>query len=148
MRRGTCKHYRGAFHKTECKAGVLFDDVVPEPERREGYMLRIPCIQDQDRHKLSVRQLDEFRKRGSCDQYEEPTDEEIASFEEGMKKRVEMMQATIPLIQEIKEIHRGENWNGTVVCPICEGKLSLTHSAYNGHVWGKCETEGCLSWME
>lgn len=35
-----------------------------------------------------------------------------------------------------------------VECPACKGKLHLSQSAYNGHVWGKCETEGCLSWME
>ena len=35
-----------------------------------------------------------------------------------------------------------------VECPICKGKLLLSQSAYNGHVWGKCETAGCLTWME
>ena len=35
-----------------------------------------------------------------------------------------------------------------IECPVCKGRLHLDQSAYNGHVWGKCETEGCLSWME
>lgn len=34
-------------------------------------------------------------------------------------------------------------------CPTgCGGKLHLSQAAYNGHVWGKCTTEDCLSWME
>lgn len=35
-----------------------------------------------------------------------------------------------------------------IECPICRGKLHLSQSSYNGHVHGKCETEGCVSWME
>lgn len=34
-------------------------------------------------------------------------------------------------------------------CPTgCGGKLHLSQAAYNGHVWGKCTTAGCVSWME
>jgi hypothetical protein len=35
-----------------------------------------------------------------------------------------------------------------IECPACGGRLHLSQSAYNGHVHGKCETEGCVSWME
>jgi len=35
-----------------------------------------------------------------------------------------------------------------VECPVCKGRLHLSQAAYNGHVHGKCETVGCLSWME
>lgn len=35
-----------------------------------------------------------------------------------------------------------------IECPKCKGKLHLSQSAYNGHVHGRCETEGCVSWME
>ena len=35
-----------------------------------------------------------------------------------------------------------------IECPICKGKLHLSQAAYNGHVWGKCETDGCANWME
>lgn len=37
---------------------------------------------------------------------------------------------------------------GVVTCPACKGRLHLTQSAYNGHVYGQCETKGCISWME
>ena len=35
-----------------------------------------------------------------------------------------------------------------VECPVCKGRLHLSQAAYNGHVHGKCETVGCVSWME
>ena len=37
---------------------------------------------------------------------------------------------------------------GVIECPICKGRLHLSQAAYNGHVWGKCETAGCANWME
>jgi len=36
---------------------------------------------------------------------------------------------------------------GTIKCPKCGGKLNY-HIANNGHVHGKCETGGCLDWMQ
>jgi hypothetical protein len=58
------------------------------------------------------------------------------------------MRLTFPLISEVKRNHKGKNWQGVVTCPVCKGRLRLSHAAYNGHVWGQCETEGCVSWME
>lgn len=34
-----------------------------------------------------------------------------------------------------------------VECPRCKRRLHYTVH-YNGNVWAKCETEGCLCWME
>lgn len=35
-----------------------------------------------------------------------------------------------------------------IECPICKGRLHLNQSSYNGHCNGRCETEGCVEWME
>jgi len=35
-----------------------------------------------------------------------------------------------------------------IECPACKGRLHLSQAAYNGHVHGRCETAGCVSWME
>lgn len=35
-----------------------------------------------------------------------------------------------------------------IECPICKGRLYIRQASHNGHVWGQCETEGCVSWME
>jgi len=40
------------------------------------------------------------------------------------------------------------NRSEVVECPACKGRLHLSQAAYNGHVHGKCETDGCVSWME
>lgn len=38
---------------------------------------------------------------------------------------------------------------GSFDCPICnKGKLHYTISGYNGHIHARCETSGCVSFME
>lgn len=68
------------------------------------------------------------------------------------------IKAMLVAVAEIKKKHKvvmewenptGKNKaaEGHIECPICKGRLNYTISSYNGHVWGQCETEGCLSWM-
>lgn len=38
--------------------------------------------------------------------------------------------------------------SGTTPCPKCGATLHYSVAACNGHVWGKCETDGCLAWMQ
>ena len=33
-------------------------------------------------------------------------------------------------------------------CPVCEGTLRYAVADYNGHIHAKCETNGCVQWME
>lgn len=35
----------------------------------------------------------------------------------------------------------------TIPCPVCKGDLVYS-VASNGHMWGKCRTEGCVEWIE
>jgi hypothetical protein len=35
-----------------------------------------------------------------------------------------------------------------IECPLCKGQLHLGQSSYNGHCRGRCETEGCITFME
>jgi hypothetical protein len=37
---------------------------------------------------------------------------------------------------------------GKIECPVCKGDLYWRRARINGHVWGKCKTENCLSWMQ
>lgn len=148
MRKGTCKFFNGAFHNECCQAGIRYEDVTPEPERRTGKALRIPCHSQLFFSAPNKGQLAEFAKRGTCAKYTEPSDEEIAEHEAKMRAAISRITATIPLIGRIKDAHRGENWSGVDTCPTCAGILQLTHAGLNGHVWGQCETKGCVSWME
>lgn len=143
----TCKHFNGAFHNEACGAGVRFADVTPEWETRQrGRLLRLPCKQACDFK--TAGQVEEFQKRGTCPKYEEPTAEEIEADEAETKALVARMQLTFAVTDKMKREHKGKDWKGVETCPVCGGKLHMTHSAYNGHVWGKCETEDCVSWME
>lgn len=123
-KRGTCKHFTGVQNKT-CKVGVDYESVSP-----------IPCI-------------DKYRKGDcNCDKYEEPTQREIDEWDAYIEQRMEMHRKVGPVVVEIKRQHKGESWSGVVDCPCCGGKLHVSHSGYNAHVHGKCETDECLSWME
>lgn len=35
-----------------------------------------------------------------------------------------------------------------VECPACKGKLHLSQSSYNGHIRARCETDGCVNFIE
>lgn len=44
---------------------------------------------------------------------------------------------------------KGHGGAGVIDCPVCQdGKLSYSVASYNGHMWGKCSTKGCVAWME
>lgn len=122
---GKCKHFTG-IQNDICKAGIRYDDVKP-----------VPC-------------LVKYRRKDSpmCARYEEPTDEEVAEDEAYIQARMEMHSKAGSIIVEIKRQHKGHNWRGVLDCPVCGGRLHVSHAAYNGHVHGRCETEDCLSWME
>ena len=75
-------------------------------------------------------------KPGMC----KPTTEDIAEHEVIMK--------LLPVIARVKRLRCGEDWQGATECPVCGGKLYLSHAALNGHVCGRCEIENCIVWME
>jgi hypothetical protein len=154
MEKGRCKYANGTHDNTHCNAGVAYRDVVPDPDDNLGIAFRYPCT-DMARifgkkrgNPMSPAQAENYARRGACDKYEDPTDEEIAEYERRHEERMQKFLLTLPLISKVKSEHKGENWKGVEACPACSGNLHMTHSAYNGHVWGQCETEGCLSWME
>lgn len=142
----TCKHYNGSVN-THCKAGVCYRDVTTDPDILEGSGLRIPC-HNAPMKKASASQLEHFKRRGKCDKFELPTKEEIAADEAEVTAMFDRMAKCLPIIGKVKKEHKGTNWTGVVECLVCGGKLHLSHAALNGHVWGKCETENCVSWME
>lgn len=66
--------------------------------------------------------------------------------DEEIKRR---FQSTSIAIALINEKHPGKvDAQGSIECPECKGKLNYTKNSYNGHVWGHCETEECLRWMQ
>lgn len=130
----------------------------PGEDYRDGIFYRLPC--DSIQWHLSL--LDEvgttptqrarvellLAQKGVCDQFTEPDNCEIEAHQRLITQSIERMKSATAMIRSIKLEHAEENWNGSVKCPICNGVLRVTHAAYNGHVHGRCETLGCLAWIE
>lgn len=123
-----CHHFNGRVNE-RCKVGILYSAVVNDTERS------FPCC---------------VERTGSikCDKFRLSTPEEEAEEEKAIQDSIDRTMKTIPIVKKIKQDHVGEDWKGIVECPICKGKLHLSHASINGHVWGRCETSGCVNWME
>lgn len=132
---GNCRNYNGECYRDgDCDAGINVRQLVGGEDA--GWLQRIPCFAGKEDCTCS------------CDSFESYTqadlDREDAEYEAWMAK----FRLTGPIIAQVKREHKGESWSGVVECPVCQGKLHMSHAAYNGHVHGKCETENCMSWME
>ena len=123
-----CKHYKAPIHNETCEKGVNYVELTGGERAR--YMRKLPCVKSN----LSKDVV-------ACEKYEEYTDEELAEQERESKERWELT------MQAIAEIKKSGKQRGQIECPKCKGKLGFTVSGYNGHIWGKCEKENCLSWM-
>lgn len=130
MKETDCQHFNGIQHKT-CRAGVSYDQFA-------GFCL--PC--------LPFLCSNSSRPPGQCEKYVSVTPDQIAAREAEGNAAIQRIKKVTPLVKEIKKQYKGQNWAGVRECPVCQGKLHLTHARYNGHVHGKCETQDCLNWME
>ena len=52
------------------------------------------------------------------------------------------------LLEALKLIKEKKEDNDKIVCPKCQGDLHYSRAKLNGHIWGKCQTQDCLSWMQ
>lgn len=123
---GRCVHFTGIQHRA-CNAKVRYDLL--------GWPL--PCMKTTDGGEV-----------GQCVERRWPKAEEIAAEVAMYEDYTRKFLAVQSLVSQIKRDYQGQNWGGVVECPVCNGKLHLSHARYNGHVWGRCSTPGCLVWME
>ena len=130
MRTGKCIHFRGIQHDT-CEIGLDWREITGgDPV---GIARRMPCIKQDS--------------ESECESYCEPTDEQIKESEAEWKRLIENMKIVSPLISRLKKENKNGG-NGKIECPICNGILHYAVAALNNHCHGKCETDGCLNWME
>lgn len=125
---GWCIYFRSMGQYDTCEAGVRYDDV--------GRGMARPCFLP---HKAEV---------GHCDKFRAPTPEEVAAHETWLEGRISLLGKVMAGIKPWRETHKGRSASEIVECPACAGRLHLSISSYNGHVHGRCETEGCASWVE
>jgi len=135
---GKCVHFRGIQH-AECKAGINLREIVGGDDL--GWAARLPCLL-MDREKCMV----------TCASRRLPTREEA---EAEVEKHNKSMARTLMAIgaahedAEKKGLKRGNGGVGSIPCPVCTtGTLSYSVASVNGHMWGKCNTKNCISWME
>lgn len=141
-----CIHYRGALnpaHKT-CKAGVDYRELVGH--NNPGWVRLLPC---------SAFDALDGQTKVQCPHFRAPTPEEID--EDERKTNESMAKFMVAYTGKVREWREANKWDrknpksatGKVPCEVChKGEIHLTMSSYNGHVWGKCTTDGCVSWME
>ena len=135
-----CKHYRGAIRKV-CSKGITYTDF--NNGDNFGIIYKIPC------------RLENVNTP-TCEQREFYTDEE--NIERKRKAKVNMAFTSIAIAKIIDkenaepEVGGGmsdtkKGSKGVIECPACKGVLRYSVSGGNHHIWGKCETKGCLAWM-
>lgn len=133
----TCRHFTGIQHDA-CKQGVNYSTVRPA-------VGALPCLKA-----MNAEPPSHDARRGCCAKLEfrtrDEAEAEIAEAEAHMAKTMRVLKAIHPWRTWTKK-NRVEKQE-VIECPECKGRLHLSQSAYNGHVWGKCETEGCVQWME
>jgi len=134
---GRCVHFTGMFRNERCAAGVCYADVTVPLSRS------LPCLRDQNTDGLAA-----------CAQQHFPSDEEARATEQRRRTKLdEFAKHAAAVRAHIVDTHgkwqrRMPGVQGTMPCPKCGGTLGYSRAAYNGHVWGKCATARCLSWME
>lgn len=89
----------------------------------------------------------EDEQRAACPKWLRATREQgVARFNE-LNESTDRMRKVMPVVAVWrKKPPRGKA--EVIECPACKGRLHLSQSSYNGHVHGRCETDGCVSWME
>ncbi len=130
-----CQHYTVNGGDVSCAMGME-GKVGSVPSGPDGYKFG-PCIYGHelpDVHEHCPHWVRRTRERG-----EERADRVEASF-----NRMRIVGPVVAAWR--KKPPRGKT--EIIECPICKGRLHLSQAASNGHVHGKCETEGCVSWME
>lgn len=129
-----CVHYRSPSDHDNCQAGVRYDEVRDDTVTK-GW--RLPCFRE------STAQ--------PCPKCEFPTPEavaeEVAAIEQSFQRSNSAMHACSADAQQ-RGFRKGHGGAATIVCPVCGGTLHYSVASYNGHMHGRCETEGCAAWMQ
>ncbi len=131
-----CAHFNGIQHDV-CRAGVNYA-TVKEP-KTETAPYRFACFED-EAHGLTCEKA-HFPTRDEAEDEKRRDDAAYARREKAHRAAHD----------DAKTKHFGKGHGGadSLPCPVCEkGRLYYRVAGYNGHMHAKCETEGCVSWME
>lgn len=125
----TCVHFNGVQNE-HCRAGVAYESF-----ERPG----IPCMTD-------------FCKGQVCAQRHFPTPEEVQEMiaaDEAAFERTSKAISAVAKDAKSKGLKKRSGGQSSIPCPVCEtGTLAYSVSGYNGHIHGRCDTPGCVWWMQ
>lgn len=130
VKRDTWCRHRTPFTKEfrTCKANIDFHQF-------DGPHADMPCLGEN------------AAAKARCSSYSGWTAQEIADREECVEqslKRFGVIRAAI-----IAEHERTGTNAGTIPCPACgTGTVSWSRARSNGHIYARCSTPDCASWME
>lgn len=130
-----CQHYYSRGLDKKCEAGQDIKNIQCVPVGLRG-MKWGPCIEG---HALE-------NPQSYCACWVRRTREMGEARADGIEKMMQKMALVDPVVSE----WRKKPWGKAEIieCPACKGRLHLSQASSNGHVHGKCMTEGCVSWME
>jgi hypothetical protein len=129
MKPGDCIWYTGTMN-ANCEKGVCYRALVGGPDL--GWMARLPCI---------TTRLSATEGRVDC-AAKAPMSQEEYDRQQAEHKAAFAMTSTA--IRAIRATGLSE---GSIECPKCKKGLHFSVARSNGHIWGRCETGGCLAWM-
>jgi hypothetical protein len=157
-----CQHYDpagitmigGKEPHGHCKAGVVYLDQfgrAPDtPDNQvngryfpsSGIFMRICCTSGGKRS--------EEEQRAACPKWERRTVEQATKCHQEMEAEMDRMRVVMSVVSKWRTWSKKNRVakQEVIECPACKGRLHLSQASYNGHVWGQCETKGCVSWME
>lgn len=136
--RGECVHYAGMFDSDMdeiygCHAGVVYRDILGTKP-----LACLPCTpQRENKSKYP---------HTSCDKCKFPADDAIEAFEKWSEAHTLILMYAALLCR--LDAGKRTGIRGEIECPECDGRLRYTVSGSNGHLWGSCQTEGCLAWLQ
>lgn len=152
MSPGTCIHFNGMQHD-KCDRGVAYEVNWPNGPK--------PCIKFIEKSArggtyIRAGEVPAERKpwpgadtAKPCPFWQEPTPAEVEQDRIERDAAYERAKVAIRVASQWRVKPKPAHDRREVIeCPCCKGRLHLSQSAYNGHVHGKCETDGCVSWME
>lgn len=129
-----CVHFNGMMNKA-CDAGVVYATVKNEDVK--GFAAH-PCWREGESN--------------PCEKRHYPTAEEVAAEvaeRNASWERLKLGMAATQADAKAKGLKKGNGGAGKVECPVCKtGELHYTVAGCNGHMWGKCSTPNCVSWMQ
>lgn len=141
----TCAHFNGmglyGQPDKKCEAGVCYKTLQGDDKDDQGrYIDRLPCLPPLSPFQATLPRI-------YCKHFRAKTAEEVDAEEAAMAARMKLHAKVGPAVIAWRQ-KPPKGKREVIECPACGGRLHLSQSSYNGHVHGRCETVGCVSWME